>query len=226
MLTRPIRQPPACGAGTGRIPARWAEATGCSICCAPPAPKQVPLALLDLKYPAFLSALDFIGGLDLVQRMEQEGLLITPEFLPDLGQVEGNTAQLLNGLSDALQQVGSEFGLPPSPIRYTQPDYFSASTEFPVLFADLTRNTTQPGPLNRFRLHAGRTSELFQSSASPGRKTRPRSMGRPWKPGRRSAGRLWLRLDPVVKRLSWFWAGICRRAPGVLLLRRRPHYIT
>jgi hypothetical protein len=106
-----------------------------------------PLVLLDLKYPASLSALDFIGGLDLAKQMQREGLLITPEYLPDLGKLEVETAQLLNEPSDALRRVGRDFGLSPSPVQFTQPDYFPASTDYPVLLADMTMNTEQPGPL-------------------------------------------------------------------------------
>ena len=106
-----------------------------------------PLTLLDLKYPASLAALDFTGGLDLVRQMEQAGLLITPEFLPDVGKLDGQITRQLEGPSEVLQEASRNFGLPPSPVRYTQPDYFPASTGFPLLLADLTQATAQPGPL-------------------------------------------------------------------------------
>jgi hypothetical protein len=43
---------------------------------------QVPLALLDLKLPAALSALDYTGALPMIQRMQSEHLLILPEAVP------------------------------------------------------------------------------------------------------------------------------------------------
>ena len=106
-----------------------------------------PLALLDLKYPTWLSALDFIGGLDLAQQMEQEGLLIIPEYLPDLGHLGNTTARSLKEPSESFQRVGRNFGLHPNPARFTQQDYFPASTEFPLLLADLTREMEQLDPI-------------------------------------------------------------------------------
>jgi hypothetical protein len=106
-----------------------------------------PLALLDLKYPASLSALDFSGGLGLVQGMAGEGWLILPEYLPDPGQMAGDPAQWLKRPGEMIQQVGERFGLSPSKMGFTQPTYFSPTTEFDLLFADLTHSTAQPGRL-------------------------------------------------------------------------------
>lgn len=45
---------------------------------------SAPLVLLDLKYPSSLSALDYVGGLDLIRDMLDEKLLILPDPLPVL----------------------------------------------------------------------------------------------------------------------------------------------
>ncbi len=42
---------------------------------------QIPLSLLDLKIPATLSALDYLGGMEQIRRMEQAGLLHLPAVL-------------------------------------------------------------------------------------------------------------------------------------------------
>jgi hypothetical protein len=106
-----------------------------------------PLALLDLKYPAWLSALDFTAGTGLVWQLSQEGLLILPEYLPNLGTVDEAQSQTLEAAAIRLQQASEDFGLPPSPFRFTQPDYFPASPEFNLLLANLTQSDSQPGPL-------------------------------------------------------------------------------
>jgi hypothetical protein len=43
---------------------------------------KVPLALLDLKLPAALSALDYTGALPMIQRLESEHLLMLPQAVP------------------------------------------------------------------------------------------------------------------------------------------------
>jgi hypothetical protein len=44
--------------------------------------RSLPLALLDVKWPALLSALDYAGGMPLVKDMARKGLLILPDALP------------------------------------------------------------------------------------------------------------------------------------------------
>ncbi len=87
---------------------------------------QIPLALIDLKYPTALSALDYARGLELVQDMQLEGLLILPDVMPDI------PFQSLPSLPDATytkaanysRQVGLQFGIPGSQfLLATSTDY-------------------------------------------------------------------------------------------------------
>ncbi len=109
--------------------------------------EQAPLVLLDLKYPAWLSALDFIGGLEQAQQMEQQGLLILPEYLPNLGENRTDQAQMLTVTAEQLQQMAAGFGLSTSSLSYTQLEYSPVLADFPLLLADLTQSAAQPGPL-------------------------------------------------------------------------------
>ncbi|MDI6770763.1 MAG: hypothetical protein QMD04_13975 [Anaerolineales bacterium] len=70
----------------------------------------VPVALLDLKTPASLSALDFIGKIDQIQRMAARRLLI----LPDVAYGEPADVSLTFS-----RRAARDFGLPASPSVYT-----------------------------------------------------------------------------------------------------------
>jgi len=75
---------------------------------------HIPLALLDLKNPASLSALDATGGLELVQQMVAQDLLLLPDVhsLPDGATYSSQFAAALS------RQTASNFGLPASPWVY------------------------------------------------------------------------------------------------------------
>lgn len=75
-----------------------------------------PLALLDLNTPAALSALDYSGGLGLVQRMAADGLLILPQSLP----APLPTWALEKILAED-RQTALAFGLPASASLYLPP---------------------------------------------------------------------------------------------------------
>jgi len=76
---------------------------------------QIPLVLLDLKAPASLSALEYIGETEMVRSMHARGLLVLPEYIPDLPANEGMVA---NGIATQIlennRNVALEFGLPTS----------------------------------------------------------------------------------------------------------------
>jgi hypothetical protein len=107
-----------------------------------------PLVLLDLRYPASLSALDFIGGLGLVRQMAREGLLILPEYLPPYDKVEGQQALRLKEPAAALKQIARDFGLPPSRLLFARPEYLPVSPDSALLLADLTQDAAQPESLS------------------------------------------------------------------------------
>lgn len=109
--------------------------------------ESVPLALLDLKYPAWLSALDFTGSSGLVRQLSEQNLLILPEYLPDLGIFNDGAVPGVKARAHRLGQISAGFGLSPSPFCFNQPGDSSVSTGCAVLFADLTRLNGQPGLL-------------------------------------------------------------------------------
>jgi hypothetical protein len=82
---------------------------------------DIPVVLLDLKYPAWLAALDMTGGLSRIQYLEKKRLIILPVVMPlDLPELSGDN--LPNWVfSSALEySLGKsrDFGLP-IPILYT-----------------------------------------------------------------------------------------------------------
>lgn len=68
---------------------------------------HIPLALLDLKDPASLSALEYAGGLPRIQRLLQNGLLSLPASLPNLPN-SGDPGALLSQFTSR----EAVFGLP------------------------------------------------------------------------------------------------------------------
>ncbi len=73
---------------------------------------HIPLALLDLKTPASLAALDYLGGLSLVKSLVESGLLLLPAVAygdpaTDQGLAFGREAALAFGLPDSPFLYGS-----------------------------------------------------------------------------------------------------------------------
>jgi hypothetical protein len=83
---------------------------------------KTPAALLDLKNPASLSALDYVGGLEQVLNMEDSGLLVLPDTSPIASawsesiEHPSDTA-LLKSIRES-RMVGSYFGFKPSQFLY------------------------------------------------------------------------------------------------------------
>ena len=96
--------------------------------------RQIPLALLDLKTPASLSALDYVDGLAMVLEMADQGELILPEvqpgFIPEQNEAGSNWLQLegwdLAPLRTHNRAVAAEFGFANSPFRYSPSGLVSA----------------------------------------------------------------------------------------------------
>lgn len=65
----------------------------------------IPVALLDIKNPTSLGALDLVGGLPLIQRMQAQGLLILPDVVSGVPTSPSLTTDL---------QVSAGFSLPAS----------------------------------------------------------------------------------------------------------------
>lgn len=92
----------------------------------------IPLALLDLKAPASLSALDYAQEwhtspltesgqkLAYLHELQDEGLLILPEFLPTYPPEPGTTRHwFMQKIAAQQNQLSQEFGFRPSPFQYS-----------------------------------------------------------------------------------------------------------
>lgn len=104
---------------------------------------QVPLVLLDLKDPASLSALDYAGGLGLVQQMAQAGLLILPDPLQDprFGPFD-LPIQAQEDLLQSTKETVAAFNLPASPFLYLPASVPPPQTGRSALFARLKLEDT------------------------------------------------------------------------------------
>jgi hypothetical protein len=83
---------------------------------------RFPALLLDLKSPAFLSALDYAGGMDRVKRLASQGLLILPDLYPKyqpVGSKHVNEDWIIGESAKVASQVREIFDLQPSPFLYT-----------------------------------------------------------------------------------------------------------
>ncbi len=101
---------------------------------------KIPLALLDLKSPSSLSALDYVDGVQLVQKMAQEGLLILPDTVPILPDITPTTltpsADFLAQLTKMNRQISQDFGLTTSQFIYS-PITPGVPAHHPVIFTNL-----------------------------------------------------------------------------------------
>ena len=120
---------------------------------------KVPVALLDLKTWASLSALEYTGGMPMVRNLAEEGLLILPDALPgspDLPNFPKGlpTWAAARAASDS-RQVALRFGLPASQLLYAPqlpPEPLGGYIRFftipdPDLPAGWPRETLLPIPL-------------------------------------------------------------------------------
>jgi hypothetical protein len=89
--------------------------------------RQMPVALLDLKTPSSLAALDYVGGLGMVIEMAEQGQLILPTvqpgFIPHQAGSPPNWLQTAGWIQPefAIQnrQIEAIFGLPASQFTYS-----------------------------------------------------------------------------------------------------------
>lgn len=72
---------------------------------------RVPITLLDVRRPSILSALEALGGLDYLTRMQNAGLLLAPDYVSSAAGSPDASRQLN-------RQIGQSLGMPPSLFVY------------------------------------------------------------------------------------------------------------
>ncbi len=83
---------------------------------------RIPVFLLDLKMPASLSSLDYLGGLERVRELARQGLLVLPEAIPFVTGSPGQSTQppgwVFRQSALAGRRTTIAFDLPTSPSIY------------------------------------------------------------------------------------------------------------
>ncbi len=96
---------------------------------------QTPLTLLDAKLPASLAALEMVDGVQLLDEMVVQGLLILPEAIPyDLPLPDNKAAAGLFAEAASLsRQAALNYGLPAGAALFA-PQGFHGPPDYPILF--------------------------------------------------------------------------------------------
>jgi hypothetical protein len=101
---------------------------------------DMPLVLVDLKYPAWLSALDYAGDLERVNDMASRGTLLLPEVIPPVEDPAWYSYS---------QHLARRFNLPGSRFAYTQSTRFiptgASFVFYPVALPDPVTSITLQG---------------------------------------------------------------------------------
>jgi hypothetical protein len=102
---------------------------------------RVPVVLLDLKTPASLSALDYLGRLPQIQNLASQGLLVLPDALPgspDFPYFPSGLPEWAweQALVDS-RRAGLTFGLRASPFLYAPTLPAGMTPGYPVIFMSL-----------------------------------------------------------------------------------------
>ena len=99
---------------------------------------QIPIALLDLKNPASLSAVELVGGIPVLQNLVERDLLILPDVVTGSPSFSIFPDMLPNwAVHQAIQDsrnVAQHFGLPASRILYTPRLLPDLPTDYPIMF--------------------------------------------------------------------------------------------
>jgi hypothetical protein len=111
----------------------------------------MPLVLLDLKVPTSLSALDYVGGVNLVKDMMGSGLLSLPETLSQpTGLLPLPDWALQRALNES-RQTGLDFGFPASPFLYATPGQAPPNDPARLIFAPYSTSEAAPQPVTARR---------------------------------------------------------------------------
>jgi len=111
---------------------------------------DIPLVLLDLNSPPVLSTLEFFGGMELIQKMEQCNLLIIPQALPESRYSPFTPIQeVLNDSLEKMKIVEEEFGINSTNSIYSPDGIIPSVTAGQTLF---TKISSQIYDRNRFQV--------------------------------------------------------------------------
>jgi hypothetical protein len=102
---------------------------------------DIPVVLMDLKYPAWLSALDYGGDLEMVKHLISQGSIFLPEVLPPVDDTSWHQYSA---------KLTRQFDLPTADYAYTQ-SYNHITDDYSLLFFPFA----QSSPVTTIRTHDG-----------------------------------------------------------------------
>jgi hypothetical protein len=109
---------------------------------------HVPAFIFDLKTPANLSALDYLGVLEQVQEWTKQGILTLPDVYPlEIENASANPLPywppewVINKIATDNQQIMSGYGLPRSPFYYSAMPFQYPPDNYKVLFEEFPVQT-------------------------------------------------------------------------------------
>jgi hypothetical protein len=105
---------------------------------------DIPLVLLDLTNPFSLSAVDYAGGLALIQEMSKEGMLILPEVGPSPTSQQVSNPEIINRSINASHAAAQKFNLETSHFLYA-PLSSALPGRYEVLFLHKVHDQSNPG---------------------------------------------------------------------------------
>ena len=108
---------------------------------------DTPLVLLDLNQPTSLSALDYVGGVNLVKDMIASNLLSLPETLPQPTELLPLPDWARQRAITESRQIGLDFGVPASPFLYATPEEVPSLDPARLIFAPYSTAEAVPQPV-------------------------------------------------------------------------------
>ncbi|MBN2548373.1 MAG: hypothetical protein JXB15_04385 [Anaerolineales bacterium] len=106
---------------------------------------HTPIALLDLKTPAALSALDYVGGLEMVKEMASSGLLLLPDYLSDASAAAGSLKDwVANKELSTNQFISHDFGVASSRMIFAALDGLPNHSQYSLTFARVSAQEAPP----------------------------------------------------------------------------------
>lgn len=112
----------------------------------------IPLALLDLKSPTALSALDQMGHLDWIKELERSGAVILPDIAPEtLQSAQPPQIEFITALEQLQSDITHRFGMTPSPFRFSPSGSLVTERASRLVFLPQEGAATQLTPITPVR---------------------------------------------------------------------------